>query len=756
MSGLGFCRPHLPLLLVAFAIVSCGVSPSAQAQERKREAPAPPKQPTSTDDEEAKDENPFKRRLAVPDFPRGTEWLNVGGPLRKQDLKGKFVILDFWTYCCINCLHILPELKKLEQAYPNELVVIGVHSAKFETEKGTKNIEEAILRYEIEHPVINDAEHVIWDMFGVQSWPTVLMIDPEGNAVWGTGGEIQFEQLDAILKVAIPYYKKKGSLDETPIRFDLLSHQQKGTPLRFPGKVLADEEGGRLFITDSNHNRIVIASLDGKLLDTIGSGAIGRADGAFGKASFDHPQGLALRGETLYIADTENHLLRKADRKQKTVTTIAGTGKQRRGAWPGMEGVELVSELPERFVGPPKTNALNSPWALWAHEDDLYIAMAGPHQIWKMPLDESEIGPYAGNGREDIVDGPLLPGQPYLKGYSSFAQPSGLTSDGKWLYVADSEGSSIRAVPFNPELEVRTVVGTSELPGGRLFAFGDVDGKQALATYSLDDEGSVRRDRRGYPIIQGVRLQHALGVAYHDNKIYVTDTYNNKVKVVDAKTGETKTLAGTGKPGLVDKPAQFDEPAGLAYAKGKLYVADTNNHMIRQIDLATGDVSNFEVSGLKAPAAPLAKKPSFENAVQVQVDAAKLRAIDGQLTLQVSLKLPAGWKINPLAPASYWLEAEGDSGPIGRDKLGLRKLAEPSGSFSIAVPVTGNGKDQLRVAMNYYYCQESGGGLCKVGSVRWTIPLEISENGSPARLSLLHEVKQPGLLGLRQPGLLVP
>jgi len=273
-----------------------------------------------------------------------------------------------------------------------------------------------------------------------------------------------------------------------------------------------------------------------------------------------------------------------------------------------------------------------------------------------------------------------------------------------------------------------------------------------LATYSVDDEGNVRREPNGYPIIQGVRLQHALGVAYHNGKIYVTDTYNNKIKVVDAKTGETQTLAGTGKPGLADKPAQFDEPAGIAYANGTLYVADTNNHLIRTIELSTGSVSNFSVAGLKPPApVAVAKRPNFEKAEQVQVDVAKLQPSDGKITLQVSLKLPSGWKINALAPAGYWLEAVGEQGPIARTKLGRRKLDKPAAEFTIAVPVTGTGKDRLQVAMNFYYCQESGGGLCKVGSVRWTIPVEISENGSARRLSLTHEVKPAGLLGLGDP-----
>jgi DNA-binding beta-propeller fold protein YncE len=205
-----------------------------------------------------------------------------------------------------------------------------------------------------------------------------------------------------------------------------------------------------------------------------------------------------------------------------------------------------------------------------------------------MRLNGSGIGPYAGNGREDIVDGPLLPKRPFQPGYSSFAQPSGLASDGTWLYVADSEGSSIRAVPLDRRQEVRTVVGTSSLPEARLFTFGDRDGP---------------RDR--------VLLQHPLGVVFYEEKLYVADTYNNKIKVIDPETGTTRTLAGTGEPGRSDQPATFDEPAGITAAGGKLFVADTNNHLIRVIDLRAGNqVTTLRPAGLKPPKAAVDQKVS--------------------------------------------------------------------------------------------------------------------------------------------------
>ncbi len=704
-----------------------GATPEAsQTQQAAQAATAadPPPADTPPDDAAgpARLAHPFPRRIEnVPDFPRDMQWLNTGGPLRKRDLKGKFVILDFWTYCCINCIHILPELKKLERAYPDQLVVIGVHSAKFEAEKGTKNIEEAILRYEIEHPVVNDHEHQIWNMFGVRSWPTVLMLDPAGEAVWYRGGEIQFEEIDTLIKAALPYYRQQSLLDETPLRFDLLAHRQQPTPLRFPGKVLADPLGKRLFISDSNHNRIVVTNLEGKLLATIGSGAQGHDDGDFSTATFDHPQGVALHQETLYVADTENHLIRKVDLKNKQVGTIAGQGVQGRNPWLGLDRNSSIDNIPDRYVAPPLEAALNSPWALWVHGQDLYIAMAGPHQIWKMKLDETEIGPFAGNGREDIVDGPLLPKVPYQEGYASFAQPSGLTSDGKSLFVADSEGSSIRAVPFATDQPVTTVVGTADLPHSRLFTFGDQDGKR-------DD----------------VLLQHALGVEFVEGRIFVADTYNNKIKVVDAKTGETRSIAGTGEPGASDAPAQFDEPAGIAHAAGTLYVADTNNHVVRTIEVATGKVGTLKIAGLEPPrVAKTVSTPDFAKSPQVNLDPIKVKAIDGHVQMSVALALPEGWKLNPLAPLTYWLEDVADGGPLQAEE-GPRDVEVDGQQLSFRVAANGAGKDAVRVALVYYFCQEGSEGLCKMGTVVWNVPLEVSEQSQRASVLLPHEVTLSG------------
>src|SRR6266540_5243752 len=386
-------------------------------------------------------------RVRAPELPGGRGWLNTDKPLSLAALKGKIVLLDFWTYGCINCMHIFPYLKNLEQKYANQLVIISVHSGKYENEKDTENIRRVILRYELEHPVYNDADFAVWRAYKVNAWPTRVLIDPAGNIVGAVAGEGNYEQFDRVIARVAEDFRKRGELNEQPLKLALERAKVGDLPLAFPGKVLADAKGDRLFIADSNHNRIVVTKLDGSFIETIGTGAVGSADGAFNNASFYRPQGLALDGDSIYVADTENHFIRRVDLKTKTVQTVAGTGQQARDYF---------------RQGPARTIELSSPWDLQLVDRQLYITMAGSHQIWKLDLDKQEVSTFAGSGREARQDGPLLE--------AGFAQPSGITSDGKMLYIADSESNIIRAIDM--------VSGRVEtLVGGDLFDFGDVDGQ---------------------------------------------------------------------------------------------------------------------------------------------------------------------------------------------------------------------------------------------------------------------------------------
>jgi thiol-disulfide isomerase/thioredoxin/DNA-binding beta-propeller fold protein YncE len=496
-------------------------------------------------------------RVRAPEFPQNRIWLNTDHPLFLKDLKGRIVLLDFWTYCCINCLHILPDLKYLEHKYPDSLTVIGVHSAKFDHEKDAENIRQAVLRYDVEHPVIVDSNFHLWRQYAVRAWPTLIVIDPDGYVISTVSGEGNCDALDQLIGQMIEQHQAKGTinLQELTLTREKLQKPDE-TALAFPGKVLADEAGDRLFIADSGHHRIIISNLSGQVLQIIGTGKSGLTDGLFAEAQFSSPQGMTLDAnkQILYVADTENHCLRQIDLNQQQVMTLAGTGKQSHQLKPHSG---FATEI-----------ALNSPWDVEKVGNRLLIAMAGSHQIWEMSLETGIISTYAGIGAEACLDG--------LLNESAFAQPSGLSTDGRELYVADSEVSSVRAVGLIENLPVRTICGS-----GDLFGFGDVDG------HGLN-----------------VRFQHCLGIEYTQNYLWVADTYNHKIKRVDPRTGDCHTMLGDGAAGHLDGQsikARFAEPSGLSASSAHLYVADTNNHAIRHIALDTLEVTTISFSGLCAP-----------------------------------------------------------------------------------------------------------------------------------------------------------
>lgn len=446
-------------------------------------------------------------------------------------------------------MHIIPQLRKLERKYKDTLVVVGVHSSKFPNERETVNLRNAVLRYEIEHPVVNDRDLRIGMEYAFRSWPTLMFIDPKGKMIGKHEGEFAFEQMDALIAGMLAEFDAAGWLDRAPLPFQMALEERRARPLSFPGKIMADAAGERLFIADSNHNRILIVALDGSVRDVIGSGETGAADGPFAEATFWRPQGMALDGDTLYIADAESHTIRRADLAARTVATIAGTGEQ---------------ALFRHTGGEPLAHPLSSPYDVALHDGVLYIAMAGIHQLWALDLRANRIAPYAGDGGEDIVDGPLA--------RARLAQPYDLQTDGAWLYFADSETSAVRRAGFGANARVETLVGTG------LFDFGDRDG--------------VGRD---------ALLQHVQGLALGDGVVYLADTYNHKIKVLGTGTRAVVTIAGSGSPGRNDGPAAeatFDEPAGLALLGDKLYIADTNNHAIRVLDLAAMLVTTLELSGL--------------------------------------------------------------------------------------------------------------------------------------------------------------
>lgn len=610
----------------------------------------------------------------------GVDWINTRGPIHLQELRGKVVLLDFWTYCCINCHHILPDLERLEEKYPNELVVIGVHTAKFEAEKITDNIRKKVAEYRIRHPVVNDANQVLWSKFGVNAWPTLVLIDATGRYQGFVSGEGHYEVLDRAIGTLVEDHRKRGELNETPLYFEPEVDRPVDAPLLYPGKILADAEGGRLFISDTGHNRIVVTDLDGRHVTNIGNGETGRRDGSFEESSFHRPQGLCLVGTTLYIADTENHMIRAVDLEARRVTTIAGTGEQ---------------SYRREGGGPARTTGLNSPWDVLPDPRDprrLYLAMAGPHQIWVLDLANDAVSVWAGSGREDIIDG--------TRGSAAFAQPSGLATDGDFLYVADSEVSGIRSVDLNGD-RVTTVVGVG------LFGFGDLDGK--------GDQ---------------VRLQHCLGLAYGGGRLYIADSYNNKIKVCQPVERAVQTYFGSGETGSTDDPPRFDEPGGLSLAGETLYIADTNNHAIRKADLKSRAVCTLALEGVTKPTPPL-RAPTFPNAEVVELETVQVAPGDS-FTLDVAIELPEGYKLNPDAPMPFLLEAADrpDALASAVEPTGGR-VDPPAATFqvevSLAQPAKAGESLTIRLSTSAFLCEAT---LCEIHSYVWNIPVTFAESGT--------------------------
>lgn len=433
-------------------------------------------------------------------------------------------------------MHTFPQLRKIEAKYGDRVVVIGVHSPKFPAERDTANLREAVLRYRIEHPVVNDRDFQVWHAYGGRAWPTLVFVDPQGRVIGKHEGELPFETFDPLVEQMLREFDERGLLSPSGAGIALQQLQQPATTLRFPGKVLVT--GDALYVSDTNHHRIVVCGPDGAIRGAIGSGEPGLEDGIGESASFQQPQGLAALGRTLYVADTENHAIREVDLDTGRVRTIAGTGEQAPGPSAG---------------GPGRGTRLSSPWDVAVVDGRLLIAMAGLHQLWELDQASGVARPFAGQGREGLKDGPLAD--------AWFAQSSGLALADGHLYVADSEVSAIRDV----DLRRRQV---STLVGEGLFVFGDVDGAG-----------------------DAVRLQHPLGITAHAGILYVADSYNHKVKRLDPRTRTVTTWLGSGVAGAADgsgRAASFREPGGVCAGAEGLYIADTNSHRVALSDWATG------------------------------------------------------------------------------------------------------------------------------------------------------------------------
>jgi DNA-binding beta-propeller fold protein YncE len=422
-------------------------------------------------------------------------------------------------------------LRELEERYPNQLAVVGVHSGKYTAERETPRIRDASIRLGAAHPTINDRQFRLWRAYAVRAWPTLAAVDPRGAVVGMQAGEFTADGITEFIERVIAEARAAGTLVEGTLHFAPDAPTVAPGMLAYPGKVAID--GRRIAIADSGHHRVLVGALDEsgtrmRVERTIGGSAAGYRDGD--QPAFQNPQGLVFHGHLLYVADAGSHTVREISLRTGTTRTVAGTGQQLRSAVDEARG------------------ALSSPWDLALAADTLYIAMAGVHQLWTLKLGSDRAEVLSGSGAEELHDGPHAE--------AALAQPMGLCVAGDSLYFTDAESSAVRVADRDPAGAVRTIVGTG------LFDFGDVDGAG-----------------------DAVRMQHQQGIACAtDGRLLVCDSYNDALKWVDPSSRRAETWV-----------RGFHEPSGLAIGERAVYVADTNAHRVAVVDLRSGEVQALNI-----------------------------------------------------------------------------------------------------------------------------------------------------------------
>jgi hypothetical protein len=470
-----------------------------------------------------------EQRVRAFELVAGLDWLNVPAPLSIASLSGRVVLLQFWSASGIHCAAHVAEMNHLHARFREGVNVIGIHVPKFAHERKRQCAVDAVCRLGIRYPVAHDPDFVTWQHYGVGAWPSLAVIDAHGCLATRLTGELPRDALESLVEHLLDEAAAAG------IRSFLAAEDvripQTHQTLSFPARVAASER--RLYIADTGHHRVLECTHDGRIERVFGNGSPEFLDGAWHEASFKAPHGLALAHDVLYIADTGNQAIRRVRLLSGQVDTIAG------------------GRSDPMAIGKPGRQTLCMPLDLVVHQDAIYIAMAGCHQIWRLKPGESGPVVIAGSGRMGAGDGSLLS--------ASFAQPSGLAPTGQGLLVSDADASALRLISLAEPREVRTVVGAG------LFVFGDADGYRGDARLQFPQ--GLCSDPRG-------------------QQVFVADCYNDKIRVLHAATGELRTLA---------IPYPLREPCGVAVAAGALWVANTAAHEIVRFDLAKASASRIAV-----------------------------------------------------------------------------------------------------------------------------------------------------------------
>ena len=492
--------------------------------------------------------------LDAPELIGGTDWFNTDKPIRLEDLRGRIVLLDFWTLCCINCIHTLPDLATIEARYPGIVVVIGVHTPKFDNEKKTASVLKAVLRYEIKHPVINDADAEIWKTCSARPMAHAGAHRSRNGKFRGasaTGeGHLKARGKESI-KTLIKEFEPTGKLKEDADHLQADAPRTRPAGSAFPATSWPTLARSRLFIADSTNHRIVIADLDGKKLAVAGSGAEGLKDGARRRPVQRPARHWPSTATPSTSPTARTHAIprpqpqgrnRQAGRRHRPRSTIC---------WQG------------GHAGPARKIALASPWDILLHNKRIYIAMAGHNNIWTFDLVKDTVATYAGDAFE------RHPRTDRSRPLASLAPPG-------WPPTANASTPPTAEPALSAPLPLFGNGGTINTHSRR---------QGPLRVRRLDSTGRIRPPPQLRP------RRHLLSKASSTSP---TPTTARSKSSIPPNTPATPFSAGPN--------VRRNEPGGLSIAAGKMYIADTNNHRIQIVDMKTKDVSTLQLEGV-APGA---------------------------------------------------------------------------------------------------------------------------------------------------------
>lgn len=536
--------------------------------------------------------------LSVLSQPHAT--LNTPRSLTKDELKGRILLLNFWNYGDVSCLQLLPGIAKIKGAFGNDVTVIGIHTPLSGHEGDYAALRRAVMRYGIDYPVVNDAEAVVRKAFHVKVWPAFALIDPQGKARTYEGIE-GFEELK--LDVAALARQYHGKLPREYLGLRPESEQEDYRLLNSPGKIayVPNYRGNAaLLVADSGHDRVLIVDTGGKVLEVIGSGKEGSNDGSYADARFDNPQGVLVKDDTVYIADTGNHLLRAVNLTEKKVRTLAGN--------------TTVGNALRKEKVPALSVGMASPWDItfWPDMQHIAIAVAGLNQLWSYDIEAQTVSVLAGSGDKGMQDGEAL--------QAKMAQPSGLSAMDDRLYVVDATSNSLRVLEKG---QMKTLIGSGLTQDG--FADGLKD--KAL-------------------------MQHPLAVLATKDGVLVADSYNHALRRYDVQRAVLERYIGSGVSGHVDgrqEQALFSQPSGLAAGEGMLYVADTNNQAVRAVNLAKNEVVSLNMK--EEPRVDNIQLASeLPNTMELDVEQERVSLMHSS-EVHLELEIREGWRLHEDAPS---------------------------------------------------------------------------------------------------------